>query len=860
MKTPFSSACLNSLFAAFSVCLLPSIASAASGTWTGATNGTWQENSNWTGASFPNGNGEIATFNGAGNGNTTISLGGGSITLGNFGINGIVFDTSVLPSYTVGNGTINTIQGGNIIRLNPTVSSNQTVSAAIVTDSQSILYTTENIINLSPSSRLTLGNLSVLGAASGTGSTNYSFRGLGDITVAGAITDNTSGGAPRLTAVANHRSGTLTLSGSNSFSGAFNGGDTPQSLSGGFGGTVVLDYSGGNTVLTSGTSLTPGRGATGNLVLKGNTTGTTSLTPSSTQRLAQGYSSITVDRNGGSGTTLVLGRTWTAWNSAGAGRMVHFDLSSGGLAQVTDGVTPGFTGGGYRVDRALIADTVGGRRSIATVKGTDDKTYFATLDSNGFIVAQTTLTTMPSSGSPGFSTNLQVTSNTTVTGAGEYAALTLRIEGASANQSVNMGGRNLNMGGAILMDGPNDFTLTNYSNLTPSSGVIVMGTGKLTLAGTRSSANDFDKFGPGLLEVTGNHSGSTGATLVWGGTYRAETANALTAGNLTMADSVLELGYNFTRALGSGSGQVQGRRDDSGGGDNTLGSSFGFSAYGADRTVNLGGSGGTVTFGTGGFVTSRNAKFLLSSTTSDSMVDFQNPLNLAGDVQTIEVRNGSSAIDARLSGVISNGSLNKTGTGTLELTATNTYTGTTVVNAGTLLVNGSLANTTTLISSGAVLGGSGTIGGATTVVGSLRPGNSIGTLNITNDVTWNSSVMSDAWVFELGAAGLDISNPGSSDLLNITGSFLGTPGNLWAFDFAGSGAVGWYKLVDWTVGTSFSAGDFTATNLASGLTGSFTVDNTTSALYLQVIPEPSSALLILSALGVFLLARRKRIV
>ena len=49
--------------------------------------------------------------------------------------------------------------------------------------------------------------------------------------------------------------------------------------------------------------------------------------------------------------------------------------------------------------------------------------------------------------------------------------------------------------------------------------------------------------------------------------------------------------------------------------------------------------------------------------------------------------------------------------------------------------------------------------------------------------------------------------------------------------------------MDWTSATTFVSGDFVASNLASGLSGTFTVDSGTSALYLNVVPEPSSALL-----------------
>jgi autotransporter-associated beta strand protein len=696
---------------------------AASGTWVGLSSATWQDDSNWTGVSFPNGNAQTATFNSSGNGNTNINLDGGAVTLANFGGIGLLFDTPGVSSYTVSNGTINTFQGGTIVRMNPSVMNRQVVSATIVTDSQAINFTTESVLNYSLVAGLTVGNLSVTPGATLTGSVTYAFRGPGDIMVRGAITDDNSLGGVRQVAVANHRSGTLVLSGANVLSGVFNSFDTVQNLSGGLGGTLVLDYSGGNTVLTNESIVGPGRNGSGNLVLKGNTTGTTSLSLGSTQRFAIGYTTITVDRNGGDGTTLVLGSNWRGWNTTGGGRMSLFDLSSGGQVQVV-----GTIAGGYSVSRGIIRSSDG--RSSVLVKGTDGKTYYATNDASGFIVAQTNLITLPTSGSGDFNLNYQVTADTTLTGSGQFAGNTLRLEGASPNQTLDLGGRSWNGAGALLLDGAENVTLSNYTNLTPSSGVIVMGPGKLTLGGSRSASADFEKWGPGLLEVTGNHSGSTGPTFIWGGTYRASSSNALSAGLLTLSDGVLELGFNFTRALGTGSGQVRARDDGFG---SNLGASFGFSAYGGDRTVNLGGASATITFGAGGFVASRDARFLLSTPMSDSMVDFQNPLNLANDHQTIEVRNGSAAVDAMLSGLITNGGLIKAGPGTLALSANNTYGLGTVVGAGVLLANngtGSVGTGTTVVVSGATLGGTGVVGGAVVNLGTVAPGTSAGRLSV----------------------------------------------------------------------------------------------------------------------------------
>ena len=125
--------------------------------------------------------------------------------------------------------------------------------------------------------------------------------------------------------------------------------------------------------------------------------------------------------------------------------------------------------------------------------------------------------------------------------------------------------------------------------------------------------------------------------------------------------------------------------------------SGGFSAFGAAASVNIGGASAQLNWAsTVGFVSDGYAlKF--GSTQSNAVLTFQNPIGLdAGTAGTyaareINVTAGTGGDSTVLSGVISGSAssdLLKTGTGTLNLTAANTYAGRTLVEQGTLLASG----------------------------------------------------------------------------------------------------------------------------------------------------------------------------
>ena len=135
--------------------------------------------------------------------------------------------------------------------------------------------------------------------------------------------------------------------------------------------------------------------------------------------------------------------------------------------------------------------------------------------------------------------------------------------------------------------------------------------------------------------------------------------------------------------------------------------------------------------------------------------------------------------------------LTKSGTGTLILTGTSTYSGLTDVQAGLLSVRGTLSNSAVHVETGATLGGTGTINGTVTVLsgGILSPGNSPGTLTV-GSLVLNAGSFSN---FDLGPAG--VIGAGANDLVIVTNN-LTLAGSLNITDAGGFGA-GVYRLFNY---------------------------------------------------------------
>ena len=236
-------------------------------------------------------------------------------------------------------------------------------------------------------------------------------------------------------------------------------------------------------------------------------------------------------------------------------------------------------------------------------------------------------------------------------------------------------------------------------------------------------------------------------------------------------------------------------------------------------------------------------------------------------VFSVAATGATSGIDLDVSAnIVSNtaysDAMTKSGLGVMRLSGNNTYINGTTVTQGTLLLTntaGSATGTGTLtVNSGATLGGTGSASGATAINGIVSPGNpgTVGMLTLANNVTWNgntaASVVTD-WVYQLGTGN-------SSDNLNISaGNFTKGTGTVFRFNFGGSTATGMFTLVDWTGTTTFSASDFSYTNLGGGDTGTFSIVGNDLDFTVAAVPEPSTAVLPTLLLVVLAgLARRRR--
>jgi uncharacterized repeat protein (TIGR03806 family) len=184
---------------------------AASATWNGTADSTWANIANWSASPVP-GYTDTATFNNAGDGRTTISLGSG------VQVENIIFNTANGAAYTIGSGaagsqTLN-MNGSGEFSVNSTVVNNELFNANLILSAANGARTLAFTNNSTAAGQ----NLTFAGGmtTTNTGTKTVAIGGNGNTTISGNITD----GSGQL-ALTKNGAGTLTLSGvANNYSGA----------------------------------------------------------------------------------------------------------------------------------------------------------------------------------------------------------------------------------------------------------------------------------------------------------------------------------------------------------------------------------------------------------------------------------------------------------------------------------------------------------------------------------------------------------------------------------------------------------------------------------------------------------------
>lgn len=545
--------------------------------------------------------------------------------------------------------------------------------------------------------------------------------------------------------------GTWTLSGANTFTGGLVAAN----------GNLVLDFATAPTVVNASNSVTLSGGT---LTLKGKSTGTTAQTLGTlTLTASKGAGVIAVDNNGGAGTTLTLGNTWTR----NAGSVGLFDLSSGGVVKSSPALANNIVVGASGTTAAFLVKDQTGKTDFAT-RSADVPNQIVRLDSIANAV------TPYVTGSPLADTtkNYKITNDTTLTdGANVFG--TLRVDAFANPVTVTLGANTLGFGKATaLVDGTHDVTFTSTGGTFGAASFIFhnYGTATTTIAArlgvTTPTASSSNFAGPGLTVVTSDNSAQTGAFALLGGLVRLGDTKSLPAGNLSIQNGgILELGAgdlsrnlditNYSLQFPSGSG--------------------GFSAYGADRSVTIAG-GAPLLWASGSFL-GDGSSLILGSRVSNATLTLVNGINLTNGSRVIHVNDGvnSADVDAVVSGAITStvpasGVLNKTGPGTLKLTASNTYAGGTNILAGQLIVGG----------------------GATGTLSDLGPVYNAAVLsfNRTNTYTYAGSISGEGEVKQIGTGKLILTGVNSyTGLTTVVNGTLAGSGSLQSDLIVNDGAI-----------------------------------------------------------------------
>lgn len=523
--------------------------------------------------------------------------------------------------------------------------------------------------------------------------------------------------------------------------------------------------------------------------------------------------------------------------------------------------------------------------------------------------------------------------SSTITGgvlvSGQVGTGTLALQSGSTLVSGGTGSRTLNnnltltgdvtFGAASTYTGSFTFTSSNSTvddtlNLTTPNTITLLGNTNVTSLVTTSFFNavngafSLTKQGTGILRMSATNTYS-GGTTVASGTLEFGRTGSLGTGTVTLGSlgggnaSLLNylagwtLANNIIVAGGSGGTLTLGYTSAASfsglfSGSITLNDALTLRSDAADGFAlrisgAISGAHDITKTGAGMVrIESNNAGFSGRTIISEGTVQLGSLSgSTAGALGTGEIVNNAALVINRtnefnLANVISGtGNVIQTGTGTTTLTAANTYSGVTSLNAGTLLATNSSGSATgsgaVSTAAGTTLGGTGTLapGGTNGVIigGAVAPGvagtnDGVGTLTFT-PVDGNVSLQAgSSIVFELRANGDGdriVFNASGSGLLDFSQMTAGSISVIFTGGYTPA-LNDSFDLIDWAAvsGTGMSglsAGLLSLTT--SGFDPSWTWDTSLFAssgvISIVIVPEPGRVVLLLVAM-MTLLSRRRR--
>ena len=471
-------------------------------------------------------------------------------------------------------------------------------------------------------------------------------------------------------------SGTLTLSGVNTYSGS-------TTITGG-----ALAISADN-----GLGAAPGSATAGHLTLNGGTLQSTAdFTLNSNRGIALGTSHGTI--NVGNGTTL-------SYNGIAAS---NGNLTKSGTGTLVFGGANSYTGdtiisAGTFQTTGTLADTTDVSVSSGAIYDVDATDTIQSLSGAGNVELASGITlTTGDTGNDEISGVISGAANLTKAGSG-----TLTLSGTNTfTGDLTISAGTVTMTGTladsvdVVNSGTYDVDASDTIQSLSGSGAVQIATsqtlttgdaGDDTISGVISGAGNFTKAGSGTLTLSGTNT-YTGSTTITAGTVSIANDSGLgtapgsaTAGHLTINGGTLQSTADFT--LSSNRGVV-------------LGASHG--TFNVDGSTALTIAG--IISGANNIIKSGNGTLILSgiNTYSGATTISAGTLNISGQLGSGNYSNTinnsgvfevSSSSNQTISGVISNtGNLIKSGSGTLTLSATNTYTGTTTISGGVISING----------------------------------------------------------------------------------------------------------------------------------------------------------------------------